>query len=73
MELSMFVIYERPSDLPRGYAVQRWEVTRAGGMPRELLGANLPDLEAARELVPRGLYNLGRDLQDDPKIVEVWI
>jgi hypothetical protein len=70
--LPMVVIYDRPRDLPGGFAVRQWAVSPGVVAPVKLLGSDLLSLEAARELVPAGLVNIGRAPDDDPKIVEVW-
>lgn len=70
--LRMVVIYDRPRDLPTGFVVRVWTISRGMVVPGRLLGADLPTLEAARALVPAGLVNIGREPGDDAKIVEVW-
>jgi hypothetical protein len=47
-------------------------VTPGKAVPARLLGCDLGTIEAARELVPAGLVNIGRRPEDDEKIVEVW-
>jgi hypothetical protein len=66
--VSLYVIYDHPRDYPESFVVRRWDLE----IPREVVGT-APTLEAARELVPPGLYNLERYEGDDPNIVEVWI
>lgn len=67
--LNLYVIYGSPTDYPDQFVVRRWE----NNEPKELVGlANT--LKEARELLPQtGLYNLGRYMDDDPAIEEVWI
>lgn len=69
--LKNWVIYERPTDHPVGFVVREFEVTAGEVKPLEAQTA--PTLEAARELVPAGLYRIDRFPQDDPNIVEVWM
>src|SRR5690606_5063529 len=71
--LEMYVIYDRPHDHPGGFVVRRWKVSHGLLIPDLLIGTDLPDLEAARKIIPPGLYNLGRHPDDDSKIVEVWV
>lgn len=72
--LPMVVIYDHPKDLPAGFVVRVWEVFGDGrAVHREKLGESLADLEAARQLVPAGMVNIGRTDDDDPVIAEVWI
>ncbi|TAL42613.1 MAG: hypothetical protein EPN91_07915 [Salinibacterium sp.] len=67
------VIYNRPSDYPDGYLVKTYIVERGNIAPGKILGHSLPSLEAARELVPDGMWRIERLPGDDPVIVEVWV
>jgi hypothetical protein len=86
--LSMYVIYERPRDWPESFVVREWvqhrpEVPKPE--PGTLAIAIIPPaepgkivavrdtLEHARAAVPAGTVNVGREPDDDPKIVEVWL
>jgi hypothetical protein len=72
--LRMYVIYDRPRDYPGGFLVRLWCVRGDGLLaPGKLLGYDLSTLDDARKLLPAGLYNLGREHTDDPKIIEVWV
>jgi hypothetical protein len=72
--MPMAVIYENPRDLGPGFAVRMWSVLPgAGSKPGELLGYGLTCIEAARELVPDGMANIGTMPGDDPAIAEVWV
>jgi hypothetical protein len=71
--LQMIVIYDRPKDLPNGFVARTWNVLPDKVIPGKLLGHDLASLEAARELVPHGFVNIGRNDDDDAKIVEVWL
>lgn len=66
--MNLYVIYERPADLPDGYLVRRWFNTE----PQETLGI-AGTLEEARKFLPPGVHNLGRMPKDDLCIKEVWI
>lgn len=70
---TMVAIYDRPRDLPGGFAVRMWHINGQMIVPGKLLGSSLPDLETARVLVPDGLVNIGRFGDDEPTIVEVWL
>ena len=70
--LSMWVIYERPRDYPEYFVVRRWRVDRAGASALEAC-ALVASLADAREHVPRGAVNIGREPEDDPVIVESWV
>lgn len=71
--LSMVVIYDHPKDSPNGFVVRLWSSFRGIVAPAKLLGSDLPSVEAARELVPRGMVSIGRSDHDDPVIAEVWL
>jgi hypothetical protein len=70
--MTMIVIYDRPKDRPDGFVVREWIITPGSVVPARVLGENLATIEAARELVPAGLVNIGRQPDDDAKIAEVW-
>jgi hypothetical protein len=70
-QLSLYVIYDHPTDYPDSFVVRRWEGLR----PREVV-AITKTIEAARKLLTDtmpDLTRLARSDQDDPKIVEVWL
>ena len=71
--ISMFVVYENPSDLPAGFAVRRWEVLPGATAPRELVGHSIATLTEARALVPAEFVCVGRGYHDEPHVVEVWL
>lgn len=71
--LSIFTVYENPSDYPGKFVVRRWLIV--GGRPladREPF-AVADTLETARSSVPVGRAMLTRHRDDDPVIVEVWL
>ena len=68
--LPMAVIYDKPTDFPENYVVRIWDTN----VPTNI--AYISDnLEACRkEIRALGLMVcLGRELDDDPCIVEAWI
>lgn len=69
----MAVIDATARDLVPGFAVRLWNVEPGIIVPGKLLGSGLSDVEAARELVPPGLVNIGTMPGDDPAICEVWV
>ena len=71
-ELNMYVVYNKPKDFPNNVVVRRW-IILAGQVKRGDLIGVADDLEKARLLLPEGLHNLGRYMEDDPCIEEVWI
>jgi hypothetical protein len=75
-KLSMFVIYEHPSDFPGEYVVRRHEMrldSAVIAIPMEMIGQPQKTLSAARDLVPDGLTCLASDPEDLPCIKEVWV
>jgi hypothetical protein len=68
----MYVIYEKPLDFPQSFVVRKWYVSN-GVVEKSPLCILATSLETARKLIPPGLYNLGRENNDDPAIREVWI
>ncbi len=66
--LSLYVVYDHPSDFPHSFVVRRFEFDQ----PKELLGV-APSLELARLLIPKGLVCLHRLDQDERQIAEVWL
>jgi hypothetical protein len=70
--LTLWVIYESPSDYPGKVVLRRQHATRQCVEidPEAFI---FDSVEEAREHLPLGLYNLGRYDMDDPAIVEVWI
>lgn len=70
--MKIVTIHDRPHDAPDGFAVRHWEVQPGIVTPGKLI-APLPTLAAARDCVPSGLVNIGREPDDDISIVEVWV
>ena len=76
--ITLWNIYYNPSDFPGKYVVRRYYSVLEGekGVSQVDLHADVFDtLEQAREFLPKnqGLVNLGRNPNDDPVIVEVWV
>lgn len=71
--LSMWTVYDHPSDLPHNFVARRFEVDAAGavGTSDVLIAPNLRALRAC--LASRGLTPLCRAESDDPVIVETWL
>lgn len=67
--LSLYVVYDRPTDFPDGVVIRRWEMDQ----PKEIV-AVCADLEEARDCLESfGLINVGRKPGDEKQIVEVWL
>lgn len=71
--LCLWVVYREPSDYPGKYVV-RCHWSRPGGrIEVDPDCATFDSLEAARDALPPGLFNMHRQPDDDPVIVEVWL
>lgn len=72
--LSMWSIYERPSDYPEEYVARRFEIG-GGPEPRPtaeiIKSASLDELR--RAMMQRGLVPLARAASDQRQIVESWV
>lgn len=68
----MWTVYDHPLDYP-DYFVARKSVVGASmtTLTHEMLTADT--LDELRALLPPGLYRVHRFVQDDPKIMEVWL
>lgn len=70
--LLIYVIYERPTDYPEHFVVRRWKVVGGTHTPEKFLMTS-DTLDEARGCVPPGLMKFGREIIDDPCIVESWL
>ena len=71
--LSMWTIYDKPTDHPYAFVARRFEVGTAGVVATDNI-IIASQVETLRECMrDRGLTCLERDPLDDPKIVEVWL
>ena len=69
-----YVIYRHPKDYPGQYVVRKWHIMKGQSEPEADKECQAVDtLEAARKLVPPGMYCMGRAPGDDPIILEVWV
>ena len=73
--LSMWTVYDHPTDHPDVYVARRWEIGGDLEEPKPTLDAVAgDDLNVLRLcLAEAGLTRLVRDEDDDAKIVESWI
>lgn len=70
--LSMWTVYEKPTDHPDGYVVRRFDCTAEG--PVATHDAYVGELEAIRDaLWEAGLIRMPRRSDDEPQIVETWL
>ena len=70
--LTIWVVYERPTDFPHAFVARRWEI-EAGAIMATQEAHVASTLEAVRERIPPGLVRLNRNWSDEPQIVETWI
>ena len=71
--LPLFVVYRNTRDAPGKFVVRRWNVMQGRQIPDRDPLIIADDLTGARAAIPYGCINLGREADDDPAIVEVWI
>lgn len=70
--LSMWTVYNHPSDHPDHWVARRWEILASGPSPTDdkLLAGSVEDVRA---MLPEGLFRLDRQEEDDPVIFETWL
>lgn len=69
------IIYKNPEDFPDDFVVNVWDIYTNTLEPVLLLGMRKIErtIEDARQHIPKGFINMGRFVEDDPAIYEVWI
>lgn len=71
--LSLWVIYDRPTDFPQSFVARLWQLQNGQMVPRDQVQTH-PKLEVLRnEFRKQGLTCIPRFTSDDPKIIEVWL
>jgi hypothetical protein len=70
--LAFYTIYDRPTDHPGEFICRKYLAGGSFCVACEIV-ARGENLAAVRKGLPDGLHNIGREVDDDPKIVEVWI
>lgn len=70
-----YAIYDQSSDHAAEYTCRRWRRTadRMTTLDPEEPFARSRTLEGVRVQLPAGAKNLGRDLDADPHLIEVWL
>jgi|LSQX01.3.fsa_nt_gb hypothetical protein len=74
--LSIWTVYEKPSDFPGEFVARRWESLVEDGAPVSRATADVlvaRDLDGLRAQLPAGLIRLERQPGDAPAIVESWV
>ena len=72
MSLTLYTVYKNPKDYPDDHVIRRWSVKDGKVLPQELF-ARARTLSAVRRKLPPGVFNLGREVDDDACIVETWV
>lgn len=72
MGLSLWTIYERPTDYPDMFVARRWHGSSVRHEPTMDLRIG-ETLDSVRQQLPGGLTNIGRKNGDEAQIVEVWV
>jgi hypothetical protein len=72
-DLEMWTIYRHPKDHPHHWVVRRCWIRKGGIIQHEHECQLAHSLAEARDRVPPGLFNLGRQPEDEPQIVETWV
>jgi hypothetical protein len=71
--LTMWTVYERPTDYPSGYVARMFEISGPEPKPTALTLKSI-HLEPIRDKLSRaGLVALARSAEDEPQIVECWL
>ncbi len=72
--LSLWTIYDHPSDYPDHYVAREYLVTPDGPVRTDNIMLSA-DVERLREcfLAEMGLACLSRSPEDDPTIMEIWL
>lgn len=73
MSLTMWTVYERPSDFPDLYVARKWEVQQGFAKPtlEVRVSTDLSPLED--QLSHEGLTFMQREPSDEPQILGVWL
>jgi hypothetical protein len=71
--MGVWTVYERPIDYPLGFVARLHHVYNNGTHAPTLTAYFGSTLESVRKQLPPDLFNMGRQPEDDLKIVETWI
>lgn len=70
-QVTLYAIYDHPSDHPGGYVVREWVFIEGASQPGD--GHRVTTIEEARALVPPDSIRVSGSETDEPDIVEVWL
>ena len=72
-KMTMWTVYDHPSDHPNGYVARAWEIEPGRYVPTST-AIVADDLETLRAMLrDEGLMCFKRHATDDPVIIEVWL
>ena len=73
LPMTFYVVYKHPSDYPTSWVLRRHFLFRESIVAEKRAFAVKQSLDDLRAVLPQNLANLGRELNDDPAIYEVWM
>jgi hypothetical protein len=71
--LSIWTVYEKPTDYPDSFVARRFVVNADGHGPTDEVIVSPSYERIADEMLNRGLINIGRQPEDDRVIKECWV
>lgn len=71
MSLSIWVVYNHPSDQPDVFVAREMICSAMKVQPGEMFTA--PTIDELRSLLPQGLHRMLPMKGDDPVIIETWL
>lgn len=72
--LTMYTIYDSPTDYPPGtIVVRQWEIREYSRVAVPMGATAHATLESARASIPKNYVRTLRADKDDPKIIETWL
>jgi hypothetical protein len=72
-ELPAWIVYDHPTDFPDDYVARLWMFLPPPAAPTSHI-ITCKNLDALRFMLEdEGFICIGREPDDDPKIVEVWV
>ncbi len=66
--VEIWVIYDHPIDFPDEFVARKFILDKP---TKDMIV--MPSLDELRKMLPLGLTRLDRCLEDDPRIIEVWL
>ena len=66
--LEIWVIYDHPIDFPNEFVARKFILDKP---TKDMIV--MPSLDEVRKMLPPDLTRLDRCLEDDPRMIEVWL